>query len=179
LIKTLLQQKQPSIMGINMRKSAALLLVFVSLIAPWLIAAEPAFYSAGVAEDSWATKARMHVARSSLGVAVVNCKIYAIGGNVKEAIVGTNEEYDPATDTWETKTPMPTARAGLHANVASGKVYLIGEYVLDNNSDLRFSVSDLNEVYDPTSYSWTTKASMPTAAGIYARACHFRFFKKH
>jgi len=205
-----------------MSKSSALLLVLVFLTASCLMVAKPAFSSADVIEDSWTSKAPLQVARSGLGVAVVNGKIYAIGGSTATGtpqhttggVVGTNEEYDPATDTWtfkasmptpragfatavyqnkiyciggsgytgvnevydpatdtwETKTPMPTARTGLHANVASGKVYLIGGYVLDNNSSLGFSVSDLNDVYDPATDSWTTKASMPTAASIYASA---------
>lgn len=58
-----------------MRKSAALLLVFVFLTASCLIVAKPAVVSADVAEDSWVSKASMPTARSNLGFAVVNGKI--------------------------------------------------------------------------------------------------------
>jgi hypothetical protein len=122
------------------------------------------------ATDTWTFKASMPTPRTGFATAVYQNKIYCIGGKTGSGYTGVNEVYDPATNTWETKTSMPTARTGLRANVASGKVYLIGGYVPDKNLDLGFSVSDINEVYDPETDSWTTKASMPTAAGIYASA---------
>jgi hypothetical protein len=64
---------------------------------------------------------------------------------------------------------MPTPRSYLTANVVGGKIYLIGGYVPDN-SDFGFSISALNEVYDPETDSWTTKEPMPTAASDYASA---------
>jgi hypothetical protein len=196
-----------------MSKTVALLLVLAFLTST-CIAVKPAISSVNVAENTWVSKASMQQARSSLGVAVVNGKIYAIGGKAENGVVGTNEEYDPetntwtlkrsmptpragfatavyqnkiyciggsnhtgvnevydpVTDSWENKTSMPTARTGLHANVASDKIYLIGGYVLDNNSDLGFSVSNLNEVYDPVTDSWTTMTSIPTGVSIYASA---------
>lgn len=94
----------------------------------------------------------MHAARSNLGVAVVNGKIYAIGGNTQNGIVGTNEEYDPEMDTWTFKTPMPTPRDGFGIAVYQNKVYCIGG--VNCNA---------TEVYDPATDTWETKASMPTA----------------
>lgn len=199
-----------------MSKSVAAMLVLVFLTASCIIVAKPVLSSAEVAENSWKSKASMQVARFGLGVAVVNGKIYAIGGSTRTGgggtqngplpstggTVGTNEEYDPATDawtfkapmpipmesfgvavyqnkiycigggvnevydprtdTWETKEPMPTARYYLQANVVNGKIYLIGGQVPDN-SGFGFHASALNEVYDPTTDSWITKAPMPTA----------------
>ena len=200
-----------------MRKSAALLLALVFLTVSCISITKPAFSSEEMEENSWTSKAPMHVARSSLRVAVVNGKIYAIGGGAETGVVGTNEEYDPATDmwafkksmptprevfaiaayqnkiycvggytsngtvtgvnevydpandTWETKASMPTARGWLEANVINSKIYLIGGYVPDNSS-FGYSISNLNEVYDPATNSWTTKALMPTAASDYVSA---------
>ncbi|MCJ7794027.1 hypothetical protein MUP42_03745 [Candidatus Bathyarchaeota archaeon] len=171
--------------------------------------------------NSWTEKASMHVARSDLGVAVVEDKIYAIGGDARKgtwpysgSLVGTNEEYNPATDTWTmkasmptprsefaivayqnkiycmggitaindngktitdiievydpatdmwtNKTSMPTARWGLQANVVNGKIYLIGGYIAENVS-YSDAITTLNEVYDPTTDSWTSAAPMPIA----------------
>jgi len=74
-----------------MRKSVALLLVLVFLTAPCLIAIKSV---SAASQDSWATKAPMPTARSGLGTAVVQGKIFAIGGG---SVV--NEMYDPAADT--------------------------------------------------------------------------------
>ena len=149
-----------------MRKTVALLLALF-LTASCLMAAKPAFSTTDTAENTWATKASMHVARSKLGVAVVKGKIYAIGGTtirIKESIrisggvVGINEEYDPATDTWTNRTPMPTPRASFAVAVYQNEIYCIGGTVsgeLDQNTGV-------NEVYDPVTDTWTTKSSMPT-----------------
>jgi N-acetylneuraminic acid mutarotase len=198
-----------------MRKSAALLLALVFLTAS-CIAVKPSISSTDVTEDTWVSKASMQVARSNLGVAAVNGKIYAIGGSTENGVVGTNEEYDlatdtwtykkpmptprydfgiavyqnkiyciggfsaggyysnesikgvnevydPATDTWETKEPIPNPRRGLGANVVNGKIYLTGGFVPDSSSSTGFSILSLNEVYDPETDSWTTKAEVPTA----------------
>ena len=88
-----------------MRKSVVLLLVFFFLTG--LCAVDAKSVSA-VAEDSWVVLAPMPTARSMLGVAVVDGKIYAIGGTSgTQNILGTNEVYDPATNKWSSKTPMP------------------------------------------------------------------------
>jgi N-acetylneuraminic acid mutarotase len=99
----------------------------------------------------------MHVARSGLGVAVVNGKIYAIGGKSESGVVGTNEEYDPETDTWTYKASMPTPRQLFAVAVYQNKIYCIG-----GTTDYS-SYSDVNEVYDPATNTWTTRTRMPTA----------------
>jgi len=115
-------------------------------------------------EDSWVSKAPMHEARGRLGVAVVNGKVYAIGGDaggLYGAVYGamlsyTNitEEYDPATDIWTFKAPMPTPRGHFGIAVYQNKIYCIGGF--NNNGD-----TEVNEVYDPATDMWETKAPMP------------------
>jgi N-acetylneuraminic acid mutarotase len=145
-------------MEISMRKSAALLLVLVFLTAPCLMAAKPAFSSVDTAEDTWAAKAPMHQARAGLGVAVVNGKIYAIGGMVlkyqdrfrtESVDVATNEEYDPSTDTWAFKAPMPTPNSVFVTAVYQDLIYCIG--------------GSMNIVYNPANDTWKTKTPMPIA----------------
>jgi len=211
-------------LGTSMGKSAVVMFVLVFLIAT-CIAVTPALSSGDLVENSWESKAPMSQARKSLGVAVVNGKIYAIGGSTRSGegsaltggAIGTNEEYAPATDTWapkmpmpthrksfaiasyegkiyciggfassggatevnevydpimdtwETKASMPTARAALKANVMEGKIYLMGGYTPDNSA-FGYSISNLVEVYDPATDTWTTKDPMPTAAANYVSA---------
>lgn len=109
-------------------------------------------------DPAWVSKAPMQAARSGLGVAVVNGKIYAIGGADGSAngFSSTNEEYDPATNNWTFKAPMPTPRSDFGIAVYENKIYCIGGYV-------RGGPTAINEVYDPATDTWTNKASMPTA----------------
>jgi hypothetical protein len=159
-----------------MRKSAALLLVVVFLTASCLSVSKPAFSSADIVEDSWVSKAPMHQARTGLGVAVVNDRIYAVGGSTAIGSLpsvgggavlgyndlgghtGTNEEYDPASDTWTTKISMPTPRIVFATAVCQNKIYCIGGKTSNG-------FTGVNEVYDPATDTWETKTPMPTARG--------------
>ena len=84
------------------------------------------FPFAGAAENEWTARTRMPTARGGVGVAVVNGKIYAIGGLNNDTQLAVNEEYNPVTDTWTTRTPMPTARSGFAIAVYQNKIYCIG-----------------------------------------------------
>jgi len=152
-----------------MRKTVALLLTLFFLTASCVMVAKPGFSSAEVVEDSWVSKAPMHLARSSLGVAVVGGKIYAIGGSTGNdesshivEIVSSNEEYDPVTDAWIFKKPMPTARYGFAIAVYQNKIYCIGG-VTSYSTSSGYDVTGINEVYDPATDTWETKTPMPTA----------------
>jgi len=107
------------------------------------------------AEDFWATKASMPTARIGLGAAVVDGKIYAIGG-YNGNYLSTNEMYDPDTDTWATKTPMPTPRSNFGTAVVENKIYVIGG-TLGNQVE-----TGVNEVYDPVTDTWENRTAMPT-----------------
>ena len=138
-----------------MAKPLAIAIVLLSFLALLMVPIN----SCAASEDSWATKAPMNQARSGLGVAVVNGKIYAIGGynRLNSGIVGTNEEYDPATDKWTYKAAMPNPRTSFGIAVYQNKIYCIGG---ETNGSLAAST---NEVYNPASDTWETKTPMPTA----------------
>ncbi|MFA5364556.1 MAG: kelch repeat-containing protein [Candidatus Bathyarchaeia archaeon] len=111
-------------------------------------------------ENSWTTKTPMPTARVGLCVAVVDGKIYAIGGSTGNyCYVGVNEMYDPETDTWTTMEPMPTPRADFAIAVYQNKIYCIGGQTSVNQQG---KITGQTEVYDPATNTWETKASMPT-----------------
>jgi hypothetical protein len=151
-----------------MNKIAALLLVLVFLSASCTIIAKPALSSEEIKENSWTTKTPMHTARAYIGAAVVNSKIYAIGGDTGQISgnvipgtglynpVNTSEEYDPTLDVWVTKEPMPTARADFGIAVYQNKIYCIGGYS-------PYHDTAANEVYNPATNNWETKVPLPTA----------------
>jgi N-acetylneuraminic acid mutarotase len=114
-------------------------------------------------EDSWVTLEPMPTARSGLGVAVVDGKIYAIGGSNGTHRLDVNEVYDPATDTWTAQKPMPTARSGHATAVYQNKIYVIGG-VIGESDPGSSGYTGVNEVYDPVTDTWETMESMPTAS---------------
>jgi N-acetylneuraminic acid mutarotase len=114
---------------------------------------------ANAGENEWTSMTSMPTARGGLGVAVVNGKIYAIGGVNNDTQLAINEEYDPAKDTWTTKEPMPTARSGFAIAVYQSKIYVIGGTV---GTDENVALTGVTEVYDPAKNTWETKTSMLT-----------------
>jgi N-acetylneuraminic acid mutarotase len=115
----------------------------------------------GAAENSWATKTPMPTARGGLGVAVVNGKIYAIGGFDGVTQLAVNEEYNPVTDTWTTKASMHTARSGFAVAVYQNKIYCIGGTTGDSDNSVS-GFTGATEVYDPATDTWEMKKPMPT-----------------
>ncbi len=120
------------------------------------------------AENIWVSKAEMQQGRNCK-VAVVNQKIYAIGGNIG-GFFDTNEEYDPITNTWTFKASMPTPRSHFGIATFDNKIYCIGGYIPGGPTDV-------NEVYDPSTDTWATKAPMPTPRlNIQANVVNQRIF---
>lgn len=99
--------------------------------------------------------------RESFGTAVLNGKIYVVGGDTGgSGARATLLRYDPALNSWTTLAPMPLgARLGLGAAVLNGEIYAVG------GNDLTNYLTRVEE-YNPTNNSWTTKASMPKARGF-------------
>jgi N-acetylneuraminic acid mutarotase len=107
----------------------------------------------------------MATTRNPSLVAVVNGKIYVIGGRTGHGFItaATNtdlvEEYDPAADTWGAlKARMPTARSGGGWATYGGKIYVAGGEVATAELVAAFRAV---EVYDVASNSWSALPSMP------------------
>jgi hypothetical protein len=119
-------------------------------------------------DNYWTSRAPMPTPRFDMRVAVVNNKIYVLGGYDQESkVLRVNEVYDPTTNTWTTKAPIPTSRADFAIAVYQNKIYCIGgnigEAVYDNKiSDWQYLKE--NEVYYPATYTWENKAPLPTIA---------------
>ena len=113
--------------------------------------------------DSWASKAPMPTARHHAGSAVVDGKLYVIGGRVAGISpivnVNINEMYDPQQNTWISFEQMPSKRSGIAAAAVSSAngndIYVFGgeepSQTLNNN-----------EKYNIKSNKWSSEPPMPT-----------------
>jgi hypothetical protein len=138
----------------------------ISLCGAFVLLLLLSLSSISLAQKPFIEKALMPTSRLSLGTAVVDGKIYAIGGLQTETIpLSVVEVYNPVIDKWDTeRTPMLTARGAFGCAVVDGKIYAIGGGISGPNP------LSIVEVYDPVTDSWATKASMPTARSA-AAAC--------
>ncbi len=120
------------------------------------------------ATGTWSTRAPAPTARNSAAAAVIDGKIYVVGGRrfikssdgkTRMSNFATLEVYDPRTDRWETKAPMPQGQGGLGAAVVDGKLHACGgERWLPEQGVLSECWS-----YDPASDTWVSLASLPVA----------------
>jgi N-acetylneuraminic acid mutarotase len=133
------------------------------------------------ATDAWKALAPMPTKRGAANAAVVNNKIYVIGGAVAVGNVtgihpawphkstGTIEEYDPASNTWRARTPMPLPRNHATAAAVNGKIYIIGGRVGGAFISGGSSNVDVVEEYDPAADVWgPPRAKMPSARSAMA-----------
>lgn len=119
-----------------------------ALILTLIMSTTPVMVFAETTTDKWVTKAPMVTPRYNFQTAVVDGKIYAIGGQNGSNALATVEVYDPITNKWAAKASMSTPRNGFLSEVVNGKIYAIGG---SSNSGTTLSV----EKYDPISDTWT------------------------
>jgi N-acetylneuraminic acid mutarotase len=161
-------------------KRPALVATLLSAFLLLLTAAMP-FVSG--AENSWATKASMHISKTGAGAAVVNGIVYVMDGSQRYNVtdnefsymsINATEAYNPAADTWSQKASMPTSRDGLGTAACQNKIYCIGGRSV---SATESNATNVNEVYDTETDSWQTKTPMPTARyGIEANVVDGKFY---
>jgi hypothetical protein len=103
--------------------------------------------------DTWTTKTPSPTRVSAYASAVVNNKIYVIGGSSN-----LTQIYDPESDTWRYGTPIPNAVTGAAAGATTGVMAPKMIYVIGGIGTFK-----LNQVYDPEKDAWSMGAQMPTA----------------
>lgn len=98
----------------------------------------------------WSLVAPMSSRRREAAAAVLDGKLYVVGGTALAHLL----RYDPQTNEWTTLAPMGSSRCG-HALVAlDGKLYALGGY---NGAQKQLQTA---EVYDPKLDQWAAIASM-------------------
>jgi N-acetylneuraminic acid mutarotase len=117
--------------------------------------------------NTWTEKAPMPTARHHLSSAVVDGKLFALGGRIlgngvpsedlDEALsnFNNNEMYDPITDTWTVKQPMQDKRSGFTASALDGQIYVFGGQDVER-------IFESVERYNPSSDTWVYIAPLPS-----------------
>jgi N-acetylneuraminic acid mutarotase/subtilisin family serine protease len=114
-------------------------------------------------KDGWIKESPMLSERSFFTAEIVNGKIYIFGGEDKDiSPVKTVEEYDISTGTWSSCPPMSESKTYLASGVIEGKIYVCGGDYWNYN----LPYSNVLEVFDPVSKTWTRKANMPTGLSM-------------
>ncbi len=104
---------------------------------------------------AWTRKKDMPTGRAASCAAVVNNKIYVIGGVDRNIVdLADYEVYDPSADTWEVKKPLPTPRGFVSAAAVNGIIYAIGGHYMGAGTSEVLA-------YDPVADTgWTPKAQL-------------------
>ncbi len=113
--------------------------------------------------NSWDMMAPMPAARGNINAAVLNGKIYVVGGYVGGTVFNSTYVYDPTTDTWSSAADFPEALSGVAIAGANGKLYAFGGSGASSFSSATYE-------YDPGTNTWTTKSPIPGGARGYAAA---------
>jgi len=106
------------------------------------------FYQPG---DGWVLCSPMPTPRAGVCSAAREGWFYAVGGWDGVEYKDAFEEYDVLTDSWSLLPPLPTARTGPETAILGDRLYAIGGY-----SDALNKYTDLVEVYDFDSGTWST-----------------------
>ena len=139
--------------------------------------AQPTVFVYDPASNAWSRGADLPTGRAEGIAAVVNDKLYLIGGRVRATPEARhfndhvdsvrNEMFDPATGKWSARKNAPTPRNSAASAVIDGKIYVVGGRRFEKNPDgsaRQVNVPTL-EVYDPALDRWETRAPMPQAQG--------------
>ena len=123
--------------------------------------------------DTWVKKRDMPTLRHGFMTAVVDGKIYVIGGSTldkkldPDVATGLVEVYDPLTNRWEKRADMPTKRGATDAVVVDGKIYVIGGYNWRAGPLVDRFVKSIEE-YNPKTDQWRELPDMPVLKFMFA-----------
>lgn len=115
-------------------------------------------------ENKWRLAESMMTTRSRVAVAVLQGKLYAIGGYNGLERLSTVEVFEPETKKWKRVSSISKPRSALGSAVLNNRLYVCGGY--DG-----FQSSDTVEMYEPKSDKWSLISTMKkhrSASGITA-----------
>jgi N-acetylneuraminic acid mutarotase len=125
------------------------------------------------ARDRWQALPEMPTARNHVAGGTVGTRFFAAGGRPPNTL-SVLEAFDTAASSWARLAPLPTGRSGHAAAVVRGCLYFFGG---EGNAAVPTGVFPQNEVYDPRTNTWESRAAMRTPRhGIGAAVVNGRIF---
>lgn len=118
------------------------------------------------AAKKWEIVSQLPTGRSAFSTAVVDGKIYLIGGTLFENEssgpfgLSTVEVYNPHNNSWKKVADMPTPRSNAGAAVVDGKIYVVGGLAATDRRMESTQILKVVEVYDPQTDTWERKQDM-------------------
>ena len=113
------------------------------------------------AADRWRPRAPLPRSLDHMGSAVLNGKIYTVGGFIGGGVHRDGQnvayEYDPALDSWRILAPLKAGRGSVGVASLEGKIHAIG------GRDPSGRTVTTHEVYDPATNTWKDAAPLPLA----------------
>ena len=116
---------------------------------------------------AWAERSRSAEFRSEAATAVVNGKVYLMGGLARGQESHTlTQEFDLATNMWRDRAAMPGPLSHPSAVTLNGKIYVIGGFLAQVHAGAQNAAYE----YDPSADRWRTLAPMKGPRGSVALA---------
>uniref|UniRef100_A0A672P0Y3 Kelch-like protein 17 n=1 Tax=Sinocyclocheilus grahami TaxID=75366 RepID=A0A672P0Y3_SINGR len=108
--------------------------------------------------DSWSEMAPMNVARSELGLVMLDGYVFAVGGWEGRSRLDSVECYNPQTNTWQFMESVKMAVTSPAVVALDGLLYVTGGAVLEDGDG-----TNLAQAYNPKTCVWTEVAPMQIA----------------
>ncbi|XP_060581169.1 kelch-like protein 3 [Ruditapes philippinarum] len=105
--------------------------------------------------DTWMEMVPMNMARSELGMAMLDGHVYAIGGWDGSSRLDSVERYNPVLNTWSFIPPMKIALTSPAVVALKGLLYVTGGAVLEDGDGI-----DLVQCYNPRTDMWIDRPNM-------------------
>jgi N-acetylneuraminic acid mutarotase len=146
----------------------------ICLILGSLASASPTLGQDAALPGTWTALAPAPTKRTEVTAAVLDGKIYVIGGFAEPSLSNLSsltitdrvEVYDPATNAWTVRAPLPVGLHHAAAVVAGNRLYVIGGY-RQSFLALWHPVATVY-LYDAGKDAWTERKPMPTPRGALA-----------
>ncbi|CAH8843630.1 unnamed protein product [Trichobilharzia szidati] len=101
----------------------------------------------------------MAVQRSTVGVAVLDGLLYAVGGRDGSACLRTVERFNPHTQHWCFIAPMLHRRGGVGVGAVGGRLYAVGGHNAPPNQPHALRTASV-EMYEPHTDMWTEVSAL-------------------